>query len=216
MEPLLGVRNLHVSYGGRPALEGIEFDLARGEVMGINGRSGSGKSTLALALLKALPGNAVVSGEVKFGGATMAPVFQEASGALNPFLTAGQQVIEVLRARRDPGRNKRRAVAEHALDSAGLAPGRYFDAWPHQLSGGEKQRVLLAQAIAGHPDLIIADEPTASLDCVAQRALIDLLRDLRARMGLSLILISHSPALLDGFASRTFAMQDGRFVPDAP
>lgn len=205
---LLKVSDLSVRYGGREVIHSVSLAIARGEFTGLAGRSGSGKSTLSLAILNALPGNAVRSGQVRFTGAAMAPIFQEATGALHPMMRVGRQVEEVLRARRKPGR----PFAEAALECAGLRPADYYGAWPHELSGGEKQRVLIAQALAGEPDLLIADEPTASLDAATQESIIELLLGLRGRLGMAMLLISHSPALLGRFGGRILTLQGGTLV----
>ena len=205
---LLRVRDLSIRYGDREVLHSVNLALGAGEFAGLAGPSGSGKSTLALAILNALPSGAVLSGEVAFSGVAMAPVFQEATGALHPLMRVGRQVEEVLRARRRPGR----AFAEAALESVGLRSKEYYQAYPHELSGGEKQRVLLAQAIAAQPDLLIADEPTASLDAATGQTILDLLLDLRARRGMAMLLISHSPELLARFGDRILTMRDGALV----
>lgn len=200
---------------GRPpvrALGGVCFEIQRGEIVGVAGRSGSGKTTLGLAILSALPRGSTTHGTIQFMGRYMAPVFQEATGALNPFLPIGTQVIEALRARRRPGQTDTRAgrkkVALAALEGAGLAAG-LFDAFPHELSGGQKQRALIAQAVVGEPDLLVADEPTASLDAAAQAPILDVLRDLQQRVGMAMLLISHSPDLLAGLADRVLKMENG-------
>jgi peptide/nickel transport system ATP-binding protein len=195
-----------VSYAGRPVLDRIDMSIDPGEVVGLTGPSGAGKSTLAFAILNALPGNAAIEGSISWRGRHMAPVFQEPSGALHPMLTAGRQVMEAARVRCSGDARVMRSVAESALDDAGLDHRRVFSAWPHQLSGGERQRVLIAQAIVGKPDLMIADEPTASLDAATRSGVIDMLQG----SGAALLFITHSPDLLRGFATRTLCLRDGR------
>jgi peptide/nickel transport system ATP-binding protein len=209
---VIAVRDLRIWYRSpdlTPVLNGINLEIEPGEFVALQGPSGCGKSTLALALLNALPENAQRSGEVLRFGTIMAPVFQEASGALHPMLSVGRQVMEALRARRSLSRSERLRQAHAALESVGLDPHRYFDSWPHQLSGGEKQRALIAQAIVGSPDLVIADEPTASLDPVTREAIVILLRDLRTRMGLAMLWITHSALLIRDFDGRVLTMREG-------
>jgi ABC-type glutathione transport system ATPase component len=194
-----------VSYAGRQVLDGIDLALAPGEVVCLTGPSGAGKTTLALAILRVLPRSATLEGAVSYRGAHIGPVFQEPSGSLHPMLTAGAQVREAARVR---CRDKREwnALAVDALAHAGLDPRRVFHAWPHQLSGGERQRVLIAQAIVGRPELLIADEPTASLDAETRAGVLETLRGLKAAM----LFITHTPHLLRGFAHRTLTLRDGR------
>jgi ABC-type glutathione transport system ATPase component len=217
VKPLLQVVNLSVVYrdssGARAdALHAVNLKVNAGEVVGVMGPSGSGKSTLALAILGALPARASVSGVVEYSGSALAPIFQEPLRALHPMLTAGRQVAEVARAR---GCGKSRIAAEAALEQVGLEPREVYGAWPHQLSGGQRQRVLIAQAIVGGPELVIADEPTASLDSVARAGIMTLLQDLKTRLALAMIFNTHSEELLAGFADRVVTMRAGRLMPAA-
>lgn len=204
MEPLLRLSGLSVSYSGRDVLRAIDLEIQPGEVVGLTGTSGAGKSTLALAILQALPPEAVVTGAIDYRGAYVGPVFQEPNGALHPMLTAGRQVMEAARVR--CGGGDLRALARIALSEAGLRPDRVFSAWPHQLSGGERQRVLIAQAIVGRPELLVADEPTASLDAETRCGVLETLKSLKT----SMLFITHSPDLLRGFAKRVLQLKDGR------
>jgi ABC-type glutathione transport system ATPase component len=215
--PLLRTEALSVVYSVAPAagiaaIQDVEFRMDRGEAVGIVGPSGSGKSTLALAVLGALPRNASVSGAIHFSGASMAPIFQEPSQALHPMLSVGRQIYEAVKARR--GWNHRRCLEEvdASLDLVGLNARQFHKAWPHQLSGGQKHRALIAQAIAGQPDLIVADEPTASLDADAGAGIISLLNNLQKRLGTALLFITHSEGLLAGFAERVLTMREGRLI----
>lgn len=217
VEPLLRIVNLSVRYRDRlsapaGALQNVSLTMGTGEVIGITGPSGAGKSTLALAVLQALPRTAIVEGTIEFRGTALAPVFQEPLGALHPLLTIGRQIREAVRARRGWNATRCRAEAEASLEQAELDPHEIFGAWPHELSGGQRQRALIAQAIAGRPELVIADEPTASLDSVTRFAIMNLLKSLKARLGMSMIFITHSPALLGGFAERMFIMREGRLT----
>ena len=239
MTPLLEVQNLRVSYSARTgqtsvALAKVNFALAAGETLGVLGESGSGKSTLAATLLRLLPPNGGIErGAVffegqdllratpreleKIRGGRIAMVFQEPLLALHPTIRVGEQVSDVLAAHHSSGRRALREQAREVL--AAVFPTdaeRIFDSFPHQLSGGQRARVLIAQAIACRPALIIADEPTASLDPETQQEILALFRTLREKFALSLIWITHNPALLEGFADRALIMYAGRVVEVGP
>jgi len=219
MNLLLRVQKLTVSYGAdgqRPfmALSDVDFELAAGEALGVLGESGSGKTTLALALLGLLPAGASVDcGAMLFQGTNLVAaqprtlrqirgagislVHQEPGLALNPVMRVADQVAEVLRAHQDLTTRQAWAKSVEMLAHVGFAEAsRIAEAFPHQLSGGQRQRVGIAQAIACRPALIVADEPTTSLDAVAQMEILALLRDLQREMNSSLILISHDPDVL--------------------
>jgi oligopeptide/dipeptide ABC transporter ATP-binding protein len=239
MTPLLQVQDLHVTYTSGtgkkcPALEDVSFDLHLGETLGVLGESGSGKSTLAAALMRLLPRNAESKkGAVHFEGqdllqannralervrgARLGMIFQEPSLALHPTIRIGEQLSDVLAAH-EPG--SRRALHEKALQFlAEVFPTdarRISDSYAHQLSGGQQQRVLIAQAIACSPSLIVADEPTASLDPTTQQEILSLFRTLREKLNLSLILITHNPALLSGLADRILVLYAGRIAEIGP
>jgi oligopeptide/dipeptide ABC transporter ATP-binding protein len=234
MPPLIDVRGLSVQYrdgkGWSPALEGITFDLSRGEVVGILGESGSGKTTIGLSLLRLLPPAArIVRGSVKFRGrelldlgeselesirgAEIAMVFQEPELVLNPFMCALDQVQEVIGAHRNLPRAERREQARKALANVQLE--RLSSAYPHQLSGGERQRLVIAQALACHPALLIADEPASALDPTLQAEWSALINGLRDRLGLALLLITHSPSTLAGLANRVLVLYAGRIIEEA-
>lgn len=239
MTPLLQVQDLHVAYISRagkkcPALEGVSFDVHAGETLGVLGESGSGKSTLAAALLRLLPKNAEIQkGTVQFEGqdllraepqalqrvrgARLALIFQEPSLALHPTIRIGEQIADVLAAH---GSLQRRTLREKALQLlAEVFPAdvaRIADSYPHQLSGGQQQRVLVAQAISCSPSLIVADEPTASLDPTTQQEILGLFRRLREKFKLSLMLITHNPALLAGLADRVLVMYAGSVAEVGP
>ena len=239
MIPLLQVQDLHVAYTSRagkesPALAGVDFDVRSGETLGVLGESGSGKSTLALALPRLLPGNAEIQkGGILFEGkdllraepralerirgARIALIFQEPSLALHPTIRIGGQIADVLAAHESlsSGALRRRALQLLAEVFPG-DPERIADSYAHQLSGGQQQRVLIAQAIACGPSLIVADEPTASLDPTTQQDIIGLFRTLRDKFNLSLILITHSPALLVGLADRVLVLYAGKVVEIGP
>lgn len=233
MDSVLKIRDLHVGYRCgteevHPALEGVSFDVEQGEVLGLLGESGSGKSTLAAAMLRLLPGNGrVTRGFVLFEGKDLLQldtselagirgrrislISQEPSVALHPTMRVGDQIAEILRAHELLSAAARRERALKALNL--VFPSdveRIFFAYPHQLSGGQRQRVLIAQAIVCEPSLVIADEPTASLDPTTQQEILSLFQELRHRLGLAIIWITHNPALLVGFADRVLVLYAGR------
>lgn len=239
MAPLLQVQNLRVAYTSAhgalcPALAGVDFALSPGEILGVLGESGSGKSTLAAALLNLLPPNAIVqSGSVLFEnknllaasprelqslrGARMSLVFQEPSSALHPTLRIAQQVADVLAAHTSFSRQALREKVGRTLETVfGQDAPRIARSYPHELSGGQRQRVLLAQAIACEPALLIADEPTASLDPTTQREILQLFRQIHDQLGLSILFITHNPFLLDGFADRILVHYAGRVIETGP
>jgi oligopeptide/dipeptide ABC transporter ATP-binding protein len=211
-----------------PALAGVSFDLMPGEIMGVLGESGSGKSTLTVSLVRLLPGNGkVIRGAVHFEGKDLLQagpeelqqirgrrislIFQEPSLALHPTMRAGEQVRQVLAAHSAPGRSAlnertRQVFADVFAEEA----DRISRSYPHQLSGGQRQRVLIAQAIACGPSVVIADEPTASLDPATQMEILGVFRTLRERLGLAMIFITHNPALLSGFADRVLVLYGGK------
>ena len=236
---VLEIRDLHVSYRSRqgvmcPALTGVSFGLMPGEIMGVLGESGSGKSTLAGSLVRLLPGNAIITrGTVHYEGKDLlrekpdelqqirgrriSLIFQEPSLALHPTMRAGEQVRQVLAAHSSPGRGAlneqtRQVLAELFPEQA----DRISRSYPHQLSGGQRQRVLIAQAIACGPSVVVADEPTASLDPATQMEILGVFRELRERLSLAMIFITHNPALLSGFADRVLVLYAGQVAECGP
>jgi ABC-type glutathione transport system ATPase component len=228
-EPLLQIRDLTVSYalpGGEKvkALERVSLTIHSGESIAIVGESGSGKSTLALAMLRMLPANAIVHGAIhyrgqnlfslpesaleKLRGARISIVFQQPQMALHPLMRAGRQVAEVIRAHYHWGwprcRQQARVVLERMFDSD---LDRICEQYPHELSGGECQRVCIAQALACDPELLIADEPTAMLDAMVQAGVLKIFHRLCQASNLSLVLITHNLALLPGLADRTVVLE---------
>lgn len=237
MDNLLQVSNLAVQYHTadlRPhaAVDRISFHVASGEVLGLMGESGSGKSSVALALLGLLPADSVeISGSVLFRGqellamperalqrirgAAISLVFQEPGISLSSMMRAGDQVAEVIHAHRRRNWKRCRMEAEQMLGRVGLTPtDRVFSAYPHQLSGGQRQRVVLAQALACDPALLIADEPTASLDARSQADFIALLRSLKQQFHISILLISHTPEIQASLADRLLVMKNGRIIEE--
>jgi oligopeptide transport system ATP-binding protein len=239
MTPLLEVKNLHVSYSARTgevchALAGVNFDLAPGEILGVLGESGSGKSTLASALLRLLPsGGKIQKGSVLFEGKNLLEVspqylrkirggrigliLQEPSSSLHPTLQIGQQVSDVLTAHETLDRRSLNHKTSQLLASVFPKHAeRISRSYPHELSGGQRQRVLIAQAIACGPSLIVADEPTASLDPTTQQEILQLFRTLQQKLCVAMILITHNPALLAGLADRILVLYAGRVAEIGP
>jgi peptide/nickel transport system ATP-binding protein len=236
--PLLEVRDLHVTYGTRsgdlPAVRGVDLQIDRGETLGIAGESGCGKSTVAAALLRLLPEGARTSGEVLLDGEdvlTMKPgrlravrwvgaaiVFQGAMHALNPVRRVRWQIAEAIQLHATSDTSTASAVnkrVDELMGQVGL-PVRRADSYPHELSGGQKQRVMIAMALACDPDLLIADEPTTALDVMVQAQVLTLLSDLRERLGLALILITHDLSVLFDVCERVAVMYAGRVVEQGP
>ena len=235
VENLLKVKNLAIRYRPAEALPhdavaGVSFEVARGEVLGVMGESGCGKTSIALALLGLLSrGDAEVSGSIMFRGedllamnektlqkirgAAISIVYQEPGIALSPVMRAGTQIAEIVRAHRKCSRQECREKALAMLGRVGLpSTERIFSAYPHQLSGGQLQRVVLAQALVCQPPLLIADEPTASLDAQSRADFMGLLRELKQSLGISLLLISHTPEIQASLADRMIVMKDGQIV----
>ncbi|MCV7344202.1 ABC transporter ATP-binding protein [Mycolicibacterium rhodesiae] len=227
---LLSVRNLTVTYrGGVRAVDGVDLDVSAGEVVGLAGESGCGKSTLALAVARLLPPGAVAAAdEMTFAGTDLGAVdeaglralrwrrlslvFQGAMNGFNPVMTIGDQVREAIRAHEPEADRKevRRRVAE-LLTQVGIASGRAAD-YPHQLSGGMKQRAMIAMALACRPDLVIADEPTTALDVMTQAQILELIRGLADELGLAMLIISHDLTVLSELCDRVAVMYAGRIV----
>jgi ABC-type glutathione transport system ATPase component len=228
----LAVRFRHPNAPDHQALRNISFEMAPGEVVGLMGESGSGKSTTGLALLGLLPqqsaevtGSIVLSGRELVGlserdlrhirGCDISIMFQEPEIALSPVLRVGDQIAEVVHAHRDWSWKRCRSEAMTVLDRVGLGRvERIYSAYPHQLSGGQRQRVVLAQALVCEPALLVADEPTASLDAQSQTSLLGLLRGLIDSEQTAVLLISHSPELQASLADRLLIMKDGTIVEE--
>lgn len=238
MHPLLAISDLRVEFQARRhavlALKGVNLRLFPGEVTGLLGESGCGKSTLAKTLLGQLPETArVVKGAVDFEGrelltlkeaelqrvrgARIALIPQDPALALSPFLKVGKQIAEVIHAHSDWMWRRCCEEAESLLDAVHLAipERRVFDAYPHQLSGGQQQRVVIAQAISCRPALVIADEPTSSLDPAAEQEILELFRELKAKHQAAFLLITHDPKILRGLADRVAVMYAGRVVEES-
>ncbi|PYT92845.1 MAG: peptide ABC transporter ATP-binding protein [Acidobacteria bacterium] len=239
MGSILEVRDLRVAYGPRGrgafrALDGVSFCLESEEVLGVLGESGSGKSTLATSILGLFRANTIVAtGAVLFEGSDLLQakpdelqrirgkrislIFQEPSMALHPTMRVGRQVQQVLAAHGMKGRSALNQKTREVLETVFMEETeRIARSYPHQLSGGQRQRVLIAQAIACGPSLVIADEPTASLDPTTQMEILGVFRALRKRLGLGMIFITHNPALLAGMADRLLVLYAGRVAELGP
>jgi peptide/nickel transport system ATP-binding protein len=229
---VLEIRDLSVDYGTLRAVHDVSLTLNRGEVLGLAGESGSGKSTLAYAATRLLqPPGRVSSGEVLFRGrdllslsdkdlqvlrwSEISIVFQGAMNALNPVLSVATQLDDVLRTHRPRmKRPERTARARELLGLVGIPTDR-LAAYPHQLSGGMRQRVMIAMALALEPEIVIMDEPTTALDVVVQRQILRQLVELRERLGFSVVFITHDLSLLVEFSDRIAIMYGGRIVEEA-
>ena len=219
--PVLVVRDLTVAYdrAAPPVVKGVSFAVPAGKVTALVGESGSGKSTIVLSLLGLLPGDPLVTGETQFQGNPLAPrrvrgrrigfVTQAAMNALNPAYPIDRQVAEAAQLTM-PGAQAQ-ARAHELLELVGLAPDAHR-AYPHELSGGMRQRVVIAMALANGPDLLIADEPTTGLDLVTQASVLNLLQDLKDRLGLTVLLISHDVQMVLRVADELVILEDGSVV----
>jgi oligopeptide/dipeptide ABC transporter ATP-binding protein len=237
-DTLLEVRDLTVRFrtetGEIVAVDRLSFAASRGEFLGIVGESGSGKSVTARAIMGLVgPPGRVASGSIRFDGAElvgrpdselrllrgkrMAMIFQEPMSSLNPVFTVGEQIAESLRRHERLTRAAARARAAEMLTKVGI-PGaaERARAYPHQLSGGMRQRVMIAMALACNPELLIADEPTTALDVTIQAQILDLLRQLREEFRLTVLLITHDLGVVAEHADRVVVMYAGRLVEDAP
>ncbi len=239
MAPILQVRNLRTVFGSERgeivAVDDVSFDVGRGEVLGIVGESGSGKSVTALSIMGLLPqppgrvaGGAIMfEGEdlLKLGprarravrGGAIGMIFQEPMTSLNPVFTVGDQIVETIRAHERMGPRAARARAIDMLGRVGIAaPDRRMDDYPHQLSGGMRQRVMIAMALSCSPRLLLADEPTTALDVTIQAQILDLLRDLQRELGMAVVIITHNMGVIAEFAERVLVMYAGRIAEEGP
>jgi oligopeptide/dipeptide ABC transporter ATP-binding protein len=229
--PLHSVRDLRIGFAGPqgvlPAVDGISFDVRAGEVFGVVGESGCGKSITGLSILRLLPPAArILGGEIRFAGRNLlaepdqalrrirgndiAMVFQEPMTSLNPVFSVGEQIMEGLILHRRLSRNEARKCAVEALDKVGIpSPARRIDDYPHQLSGGMRQRVMIAMALSCNPKLLIADEPTTALDVTIQAQILELLRTLRQEYGMAIVLITHDLGVVAEFADDVMVMYAG-------
>ena len=237
-EPLLAVEDLTVTFGTRGrrpfrAVDGISFDVAPGQTVGLVGESGCGKSVTSLAIMRLLPqrGN-TVTGSVRFAGeelltlsdarmrdrrgAQLAMIFQDPLSSLNPVVPLGVQVAEVIERHKGAKRAVARRQATEMLDKVGIPdPTRRLKDYPHQLSGGMRQRALIAMALACEPRLLIADEPTTALDVTIQAQILNLLRELVTETGTALVMITHDLGVVAGLCDEVNVLYGGRIVERA-
>ena len=226
---LVELRNLKVAFDGVQVLHGIDLDVKPGEALGLVGESGCGKSVTWLAALGLLPGKASVTGSVRVEGrevcgaprqalenvrgGRVAMIFQDPSSALNPVLRIGRQITEALVLHRGLHGAAARAEALRLMDLVGIPDARRrFDLYSHEFSGGQCQRLMIAMALAGQPDLLIADEPTTALDATIQAQILDLLILLRAETGMATVFISHDLGAVSQVCERVCVMYAGRIV----
>jgi peptide/nickel transport system ATP-binding protein len=235
---LLEIRDLRVHFRTRDgvvkAVDGASVSLDRGQMIGVVGESGSGKSVTALTTIGLTRfGNAEISGEVLFDGVDLlkmptrelrrvrgkriAMIFQDPLSSLHPFYKAGWQIVEAIRAHESVSRTGARERAIKALASVGIPnPERRIDAYPHELSGGMRQRVMIAMALVLRPDMLIADEPTTALDVTVQAQILELIRDLREEYGTAVMLITHDLGVVAETCDDVAVMYAGRIVERAP
>jgi len=230
--PVLTVERLRVGYPGRDgsieAVRDVSLGVDAGECVGIVGESGSGKTQLCLAVMGLLPSNARIDGIVRFAGAPgdavrtvrgerIAMVFQDPQTALTPHLRIGTQMTEVLVHHRRIAVREAREAARAMLARVGISdPARCLRRYPHELSGGMRQRVLIATSLLCAPQLLIADEPTTALDVTVQAQVLELLARLRREQRMAILLVSHDLAVVAGLAARIVVMYAGRVVEEAP
>jgi peptide/nickel transport system ATP-binding protein len=237
-EPLLELQSVSLSFGSRERplriLDDVSFSLARGETLGIVGESGSGKTVTALAIMGLIGlSTARIGGKIMFEGRDLralsarelrkvrgrdiSMIFQEPMSALDPVFTVGAQLSETIRAHRRVGSREAWELAVAALDEVGIpAPRKRAEDYPHQLSGGMRQRVMIAIALACQPKVLIADEPTTALDVTVQAQIIELLIDRSRKLGTALIFITHDLGVVAQMCSRMITMYAGQVIEDAP
>ena len=234
---VLEVRGLateyHTGRGTVQAVRGVDLTLRRGEILGLVGESGSGKSVTCMSILRLLKrGGHIVAGSARFDGQDLLTlserrltrvrgdrigvIFQDPMSALNPTMTVGRQIVEVLRRHRRMSAAAARARAVELLDLVRIpSAARRLDAYPHEFSGGMRQRVMIAIAIACEPDILIADEPTTALDVTIQRQILALLKELRDRLGMAIILVTHDLGVIAETADRVLVLYGGLVMEEA-
>ena len=237
-EPLLRVENLHVRFdsdaGEIPAVRGVDLRIEAGEMVALVGESGCGKSVTAFAIMQLLGGTGrIAEGRIQFRdrnllelpeaalreirGGEIGMIFQEPMTSLNPVFSVGEQIAETLMLHRAMNAEDARKETIQLIGMVGIpAPERRIDSYPHELSGGMKQRVMIAMALSCRPALLIADEPTTALDVTIQAQILDLLKSLREDLGMAILLITHNLGVVAQFAERASVMYAGRIVEEAP
>ncbi|PWL17679.1 ABC transporter ATP-binding protein [Falsochrobactrum shanghaiense] len=229
----VSIRDLKVSFSGVQVLHGIDLDVSRGETLGLVGESGCGKSVTWLAALGLLPGKASVSGSVQIDGeelvgssrsakesvrgSRIAMIFQDPGSSLNPVKKVGAQIVESLGLHRGLKDKAARDEGIKLMERVGIPDAaRRFDLYPHEFSGGQCQRLMIAIALAGQPDVLIADEPTTALDVTIQAQILDLLDQIRRETGMAIVFISHDLGAVSQVCERVCVMYAGRIVEAAP
>jgi oligopeptide/dipeptide ABC transporter ATP-binding protein len=233
---ILSVQDLHVTFatddGPVMAVDGVSYDIHENELLGVVGESGSGKSVSSLAIMGLLPKTATVTGQIMYRGTDLlqqsekerqtlrggriAMVFQDALAALNPVYTVGSQIAEAVRAHQEVGRSEAKDRAVELLDVVGIPnPKARVDQFPHEFSGGMRQRAMIAMSIANDPDVLIADEPTTALDVTIQAQVLEVLERIQDRTSSAIVLITHDLGVVAGVADRVLVMYAGRGVEQA-
>ena len=236
MQPILRVENLSVNFAQRTApiaaVRQVSLDVAPGECLGVVGESGSGKTQVFMAVMGLLAGNAVADGSVRFAdqdilgldperlnrfrGSKLTMIFQDPMTSLTPHIKVGIQLAEVLVAHAGVSWSEARIAARRMLERVQVPEAqRRLNQYPHELSGGLRQRVMIGMSLLCDPSLVVADEPTTALDVTVQAQIIELLREVRVKVGMSLVLISHDLAVVAGLADRILVMYAGRIVESA-
>ncbi len=237
-EPLIRVRNLSIEFstevGTVRAVDDISFDVHPGETLGVVGESGCGKTVTALSLLRLIPSSGrIVSGSIAMGGRDLATlpektmrdirggdismIFQEPMTALNPVFTCGNQMVDVLVQHKRLSRRQARAEAIDMLDRVGIPlPDKRIDEYPHQLSGGMRQRVMIAMALSCNPKVLVADEPTTALDVTTQAQVMEQIVKLQHEFGMAVVLITHDLGVVAESCRRAVVMYCGKIIEDAP
>jgi peptide/nickel transport system ATP-binding protein len=239
VEPLLDIRGLVTEFrterGAVRAVDGVSFSIPPRATLGVVGESGCGKSVTALSIMRlvASPPGRIAAGEIRYAGKDLlslppaemrairgnriAMIFQEPMTSLNPVFTVGDQVGEAVRLHQGKSRREARKIAIEMFELVGIpSPAERVDAYPHQLSGGMRQRVMIAMALACKPDLLIADEPTTALDVTIQAQILDLLRSLQRELGMAILLITHDLGVVAETCDEVVVMYAGRVVERAP
>ena len=237
-EALLEVKNLRTSFftadGAVHAVDNVSFNVRKGEALALVGESGSGKTVTAMSIMRlVVPPGKITAGQVRFKGRNLADlseremrhvrgndismVFQEPMTSLNPVFKIGAQVAEAIRIHRRVSKKEARQRAGEMLELVAIPdPIRRLDDYPHQLSGGMRQRVMIAMALSCEPELLIADEPTTALDVTIQAQIMELLASLQKRLGLAILLITHDLGVVAEFCERVIVMYTGRIVEESP